>query len=208
MKHTPRHLTKEEYYEIKQRQLDAWRKRIFIRDGFQCVNCGNTKNLELAHITACITFTKNLKASSEAKKIIKSFSDDNLLTLCKICHEAQHKSEQGNADEETRAIARTVHDSFSKRIIERGWRTTHELCQNEIPSDIPYDQIKRPKTHVVYLSKKEKRRLKQERGLRSELIKQKRRLRKDEGEKKKEVRRQVATSTLQAMMQNRGCGDV
>lgn len=52
-----------------------WRNKIFVRDGYQCLDCGeNTANLEPHHI---IPLSSNME---------KAFDINNGITLCRPCH--------------------------------------------------------------------------------------------------------------------------
>lgn len=65
-----------DYYEYLRTQ--AWeetRQKVFRRDGFKCVLCGEAKDLNVHHITY-----ENLGAEKTS----------DLVTLCQICHEDIH----------------------------------------------------------------------------------------------------------------------
>ena len=65
-----------DYYEyLKTAAWQEQRQRIFRRDGFRCVCCGETKNLNVHHITY-----ENLGTEQEC----------DLVTLCQPCHEKIH----------------------------------------------------------------------------------------------------------------------
>jgi 5-methylcytosine-specific restriction endonuclease McrA len=51
---------------------------IFRRDGWRCQACGSFTNLQIHH--------KELRSRSGDD------SEDNLITLCSICHESLHRS--------------------------------------------------------------------------------------------------------------------
>lgn len=55
------------------------KRRILARDGHACVECGTTRNLEVAHI--------------EPYRVNGNNSDENMRTLCASCHAAE---EAGN----------------------------------------------------------------------------------------------------------------
>jgi hypothetical protein len=82
----------EDWPEYRKRKLEyqaIWRERIFQRDGRQCQWCHITQGeapLELAHITDCKDF---YLARHNMDDIEKSYSEDNLTTLCVQCHKAQ-----------------------------------------------------------------------------------------------------------------------
>ena len=61
-----------------------WRGPIIERDGFKCVCCGATGNLDLAHINSKRSFHE---VRGNVEDIILSFRDDNLASLCRACHE-------------------------------------------------------------------------------------------------------------------------
>jgi len=119
------HIHRDEYIKLKQKHLDFWRPIIFKRDGFRCVNCGETKNCNTAHITPCFDFVKKY----DKKGIEMSFREDNLVTLCKECHiDAQHAMLKGfNISGEMKERARKVFKLFEEKITERGWRTLIDL---------------------------------------------------------------------------------
>jgi 5-methylcytosine-specific restriction endonuclease McrA len=52
------------------------RKQVLRRDGWQCQVCGSRQNLQVHH--------KQLRSQRGDD------DDSNLITLCAVCHEAQH----------------------------------------------------------------------------------------------------------------------
>lgn len=91
------------YSEIKSKLNDEWRERIFKRDDNKCRVCGNTINLNLAHITTTNAFVRALqpKNFSELENVMKlSYREDNLFTLCGICHKCQHEQIRSFYNEE------------------------------------------------------------------------------------------------------------
>ena len=63
------------------------RRQILQRDGWRCQHCGAYTNLEVHHRT----FRSHQGEDSE----------DNLITLCHICHATMHGALDGSADLET-----------------------------------------------------------------------------------------------------------
>jgi 5-methylcytosine-specific restriction endonuclease McrA len=54
-------------------------KKVFARDGWRCQNCGSSSNLQIHHI---------IRRSS-----LGHDSEQNLITLCKNCHEKIHRKD-------------------------------------------------------------------------------------------------------------------
>lgn len=65
-----------------QRNFDGQRDRILARDGHKCVRCPATKGLVVHH-----------KDRTGRNKPTHNNSDDNLETLCRKCHAAEHREE-------------------------------------------------------------------------------------------------------------------
>lgn len=63
------------YQYIKTQAWEEMRQKVFRRDGFKCVICGEAKNLNVHHITY-----ENLGAEKAS----------DLVTLCQFCHEDIH----------------------------------------------------------------------------------------------------------------------
>ena len=120
-----KNIPKEEYNKLKQKYLNSWRPIIFKRDNFHCQNCGSKNKLQLAHITACIDFVKKYGKDG----IAKSFRQDNLLTVCELCHiYAQHAMLNGlDISDDAKHQGRNVFKLFEKKITERGWRKPTDL---------------------------------------------------------------------------------
>lgn len=57
----------------------AWRKKVLERDGYACVVCNSKNNLHVHHI---VPFSRDHS---------KRFVVDNGITLCKSCHNNEHK---------------------------------------------------------------------------------------------------------------------
>lgn len=72
------------------------------RDGNACRGCGGTQGLQVHHITPI----------SEGGE---RYALDNLVTLCRSCHEAQHRGERGSTGREA-ALPPT---SFSRKTLQR-----------------------------------------------------------------------------------------
>jgi 5-methylcytosine-specific restriction endonuclease McrA len=58
---------------------ESLRQQILRRDSWRCQSCGTTSNLEVHH--------RELRSHSGAD------SEENLITLCTVCHAAVHRSE-------------------------------------------------------------------------------------------------------------------
>jgi 5-methylcytosine-specific restriction endonuclease McrA len=56
---------------------DQLRKQVLQRDSWRCQLCGSRRNLQIHH--------KQLRSQQG------SDNDSNLITLCAVCHEAQHR---------------------------------------------------------------------------------------------------------------------
>lgn len=79
------------YRDHKAALQEAWRERIFERDEFRCRICGEKGTLEtlhLAHVTTAYAF---VKFTGRLDGMDLSYRDDNLLTVCRGCHQVQHK---------------------------------------------------------------------------------------------------------------------
>lgn len=61
-----------------------WRKKVLKRDGYKCIICGRTENLEVDHIKSFKNFPK------------ERFWTKNGRTLCKIHHRHRHVCERLN----------------------------------------------------------------------------------------------------------------
>ena len=80
-------MTKSQY--AKQLQRPEWKaKRLEIleRDGNKCVKCGETKRLHVHHLS----YTKGRDAWE--------YPNDNLVTLCRGCHRAEHPKSRVKSD--------------------------------------------------------------------------------------------------------------
>jgi len=69
-----------------------WKKIIFERDKYKCRICGSNYKLNLAHITDKKILINKLGGRTG---IPFSYRYDNLVTLCKDCHNAYHRSKRG-----------------------------------------------------------------------------------------------------------------
>jgi hypothetical protein len=66
-----------------QREIYAWRSKVFKRDNYKCQHCGSQKQLEAHHIIEW------------AKCVETRFDLDNGLTLCILCHGKVHNTNFG-----------------------------------------------------------------------------------------------------------------
>lgn len=66
--------------KLRRKLQKKWRKIIFQRDNYKCRYCGNNSDLHLHHINPI----------SKGKRIKMSYCYDNLITLCKECHNKIH----------------------------------------------------------------------------------------------------------------------
>ena len=62
-----------------------WRKEVFERDKYICQNCKKIGGILHAH---------HIKSFSEYKEL--RFDINNGITLCKVCHNNEHKKNEGN----------------------------------------------------------------------------------------------------------------
>lgn len=65
-------------YASKQVEYKNWRKDVFRKDNWTCVNCGNKKDIVAHHIKSWFKFP-------ELRYVV-----DNGLTVCKSCHSGIH----------------------------------------------------------------------------------------------------------------------
>jgi 5-methylcytosine-specific restriction endonuclease McrA len=75
-KHVPVRLDNREYCEL--------REQVLRRDGWRCQSYGSMTNLEVHH--------QRFRSHSGANR------EDNLITLCKSCHSAQHRQPDAISD--------------------------------------------------------------------------------------------------------------
>ena len=72
-------MTKSEYaQQLKSPEWKAKRLEILKRDDYKCTKCGETKKLHVHHLS----YTSGCNAWE--------YPNENLITLCKGCHSAQH----------------------------------------------------------------------------------------------------------------------
>ena len=103
----------DEYQARKQVLLDKWRPRVFLRDGRRCRACRSTQDvLQLAHINSALM---SVKEAGSLDGLADSMRMDNLVTLCRGCHEAQHAIERDDVvtSEQRERAARVKHLFYS-----------------------------------------------------------------------------------------------
>jgi len=97
---------------------NAWKFPILERDGFKCIVCGSSENLEVHHIHLYHEIRDNVLASNKhlsldiyedkvkiAKKIVSAHSDEIGVTLCRSCHMKIHWEKQGELLETPNGVA-------------------------------------------------------------------------------------------------------
>ncbi len=126
---------------------NRWRKSFLVQSKGQCSTCGTTSDLELAHITPVEDFFYNYHKGRRLRYptlkfrgVEKSYRNDNLMVLCKRCHDAQTMSwgieyALDNPEDFLELIHRRhiVLDAFEQIINQRGWRTAEDLHQQKLP---------------------------------------------------------------------------
>lgn len=70
-------------YKRKRTRLDSeaynkLHRQVLRRDGWRCQHCGRPKDLQVHHI--------------EARSHLGSDSEENLITLCAVCHRLVHRN--------------------------------------------------------------------------------------------------------------------
>jgi len=100
-----------------------WKNIIFKRDNYQCRICNWKDHLHLAHITQTKHFINN------NIPIKFSYSEDNLITLCRSCHWAFHCYQKGRGKytEEQRQKALLIVKLFKKIKKERKWSMPYKM---------------------------------------------------------------------------------
>ncbi|MAE42575.1 hypothetical protein CMO93_02285 [Candidatus Woesearchaeota archaeon] len=114
------------YNIIKREYQDKWRPKIFKRDGHKCMNCQEEYHLQLCHITTANAF-KRLNGYLEVS-IPASFRDDNLITLCFVCHKVQHNADKGILfSQSAKNRAKSIRKLFNEIKQKRGCSTAREI---------------------------------------------------------------------------------
>jgi len=110
------------YQTIRKKLQDSWRENIFSRDKHCCRVCGSNDHLQLCHITSLTTLMFN------GMPIEDSYRDDNLITMCFICHKIQHNNQKGLLiTQAAKNRAKRITALFEKIKQERGWSAAWEL---------------------------------------------------------------------------------
>lgn len=65
-------------------QYDGLRHEVLRHDGWRCQSCGASSNLEVHH--------------KEFRSRAGDDSEQNLITLCAVCHAAMHRSREAERD--------------------------------------------------------------------------------------------------------------
>lgn len=119
---------RREYGRRKKALQERWREDIFERDGFRCISCGSEDSLDLAHVTSVTAF---VRATFVLEAMDYSYRDDNLVTLCRHCHDVQHGSRR---DPDTRRALWRLERRLKK---ERGWSAVKDLARKSAIADLP-----------------------------------------------------------------------
>lgn len=126
-------------------QHNRWRSRMIKNTGY-CSCCGTAEDLELAHITPVEEFFYKYgrrrilrHPTLKHRGIELSYRDDNLLLLCRTCHDAQtlgwgiwHAHENPETFLELMHRRHRVLDMFEEIIGKRGWRSAEDLQQTRL----------------------------------------------------------------------------
>jgi hypothetical protein len=103
-----------------------WRPHILERDRRRCRACGGKEDLEMAHVTDCVAFSR---AVGRKEGVTFSFRWDNLVMLCALCHAAS--SAPSPSAEELERKQRVL--DFLARIRKvRGWSSPYAVLPPEL----------------------------------------------------------------------------
>lgn len=110
------------YLTIKNELQKEWREKILKRDGYKCRACQSDYHPQLCHITGTTTLLMG------GHSIKESFREDNLVTLCFVCHKVQHNEQKGLLITETaKNRAKNIRKLFNSIKKERGWTAAWQL---------------------------------------------------------------------------------
>lgn len=98
---TPFYIHNERYEKLRQRLCKhasylRWKKKVLIRDGYKCTDCGNTQKLRVHHVLGLnrIVYKYNPTLSLDKMGVVldsAEFNDySNGKTLCISCHMKEH----------------------------------------------------------------------------------------------------------------------
>lgn len=138
----------QNYRKAYSSEHNKWRKRVMKSQGESCGACGSENDLELAHITGVEDFyyrygkSRKLRyPTARYKGVEYSYREDNLVMLCRKCHDAQTMSwgilaALFNPDDFLDLVHRKhrVDTVFSNKIKNRKWVEAEDLYQYRLPS--------------------------------------------------------------------------
>ncbi len=127
-----RRFAREPYQEYRQRMQQRWRPDILKRDRKRCRCCGAKEDLEMAHVTDCVAFSR---AVGRKEGVTFSFRWDNLVMLCALCHGASH-AQSPTAEELERRLRVNKFLEEVRRV--RGWSSPYAV----LPPDLVPPQLR------------------------------------------------------------------
>ncbi|MEK6986308.1 MAG: HNH endonuclease signature motif containing protein [Candidatus Thermoplasmatota archaeon] len=127
-----RRFAREPYQDYRSRMQSRWRPHILARDRKRCRCCGAKEDLEMAHITDCVAFSR---AIGRKEGVTFSFRWDNLVMLCALCHAAS--SAPSPAGEELERKVRVTRFLEEIRRV-RGWSSPWAV----LPPDLVPPQLR------------------------------------------------------------------
>ncbi len=121
-----RSFSREPYQEYRSRLQARWRPHILARDRNRCRLCGSKEDLEMAHITDCVAFSRAL---GRKEGVTFSFRWDNLVTLCAICHHVSHAHRLDAGEIAQRLQVQRFMEGLRKL---RGWHSPYAVLPPEL----------------------------------------------------------------------------
>ena len=110
------------YPIIKKENQDLWREKIFNRDKRSCRVCNSNSSLQLCHITSVTTLRW------QGYSIEESYREDNLVTMCYVCHKIQHNHQKGLLITQfAKDRAKKIKELLDRIKAERGWTAAWQL---------------------------------------------------------------------------------